>query len=282
MKVYYTSKMVADSGGMSPSPAKPKMVVEDWRKHGLDIEVVSPIPLGRNDFYRVHDMKYVNGVLDCKAPNGFGNRKEEIARTLQYTSGAMYWAAKAAIKGRTMVAALCSGFHHACWSHGGGFCTFNGLLIAAKRLYSEKLVRKVGILDCDCHYGNGTVDIIRKLKIKWIEHYSSGDIYGMRSDAKIFLRRLPEIIMDRFKGCDLVLYQAGADPHVSDPLGGWMTTEEMKERDRIVFQTLHKMGIPVAWNLSGGYSNTETILEIHRNTAMECLKVEMESEKEVA
>ena len=25
----------------------------------------------------------------------------------------------------------------------------------------------------------------------------------------------------------LVLYQAGADPHVNDPLGGFLTTEEM-------------------------------------------------------
>ncbi len=33
---------------------------------------------------------------------------------------------------------------------------------------------------------------------------------------------------------DLVIYQAGADMHVDDPLGGIMTTDEMRQRDDLV------------------------------------------------
>jgi hypothetical protein len=33
--------------------------------------------------------------------------------------------------------------------------------------------------------------------------------------------------------CDVLLYQAGADPHINDPLGGWLTTAQLRERDRI-------------------------------------------------
>lgn len=41
----------------------------------------------------------------------------------------------------------------------------------------------------------------------------------------------------RFKALgsyDLVIYQAGADMHVDDPLGGIMTTDEMRQRDDLV------------------------------------------------
>jgi acetoin utilization deacetylase AcuC-like enzyme len=33
--------------------------------------------------------------------------------------------------------------------------------------------------------------------------------------------------------CEVLLYQAGADPHINDPLGGWLTTAQLRERDRI-------------------------------------------------
>ena len=63
------------------------------------------------------------------------------------------------------------------------------------------------------------------------------------------------------------MYQAGADPHVDDPLGGWLTTEQLAERDHIVFESARDLGIPVAWNLAGGYQNPlRKVLDIHDNT----------------
>jgi acetoin utilization deacetylase AcuC-like enzyme len=78
--------------------------------------------------------------------------------------------------------------------------------------------------------------------------------------------------------CDIVLYQAGADPHISDPYGGWLTTNELRERDAIVFDILAKHKVPVAWNLAGGYQVEEDgsipkVLEIHDNTMRECQRV---------
>ena len=78
--------------------------------------------------------------------------------------------------------------------------------------------------------------------------------------------------MQRFAACDLLLYQAGADPHVDDPLGGWLTTQQLRERDRGVFQTARSLGVPIAWNLAGGYqANLRKVLDIHDNTMLECL-----------
>ena len=68
-----------------------------------------------------------------------------------------------------------------------------------------------------------------------------------------------------------MLYQAGADPHINDPLGGWLTTEQLYRRDARVFDGLRKMCIPVAWNLAGGYQRDAAgtirpVLTIHDNT----------------
>jgi acetoin utilization deacetylase AcuC-like enzyme len=76
----------------------------------------------------------------------------------------------------------------------------------------------------------------------------------------------------------LVLYQAGADTHVDDPLGGLLTTEQMRERDRIMFSVAHELGIPLAWNLAGGYQvepdgSIPKVVQLHLNTFEEALKV---------
>ena len=68
---------------------------------------------------------------------------------------------------------------------------------------------------------------------------------------------------------DIVLYQAGADPHINDPLGSLgMTTEQMFDRDRIVFQRCKERRVPVLFVLAGGYQEPiETkLLPLHVNT----------------
>jgi acetoin utilization deacetylase AcuC-like enzyme len=72
----------------------------------------------------------------------------------------------------------------------------------------------------------------------------------------------------------VILYQAGADPHVDDPLGGWLTTEQLAQRDRIVFETARAMQVPIAWNLAGGYQRPlRNVLDIHDNTLRACWQV---------
>ena len=76
--------------------------------------------------------------------------------------------------------------------------------------------------------------------------------------------------------CDVILYQAGADPHINDPLGGFLTTNQLRERDRLMFEAANSIGIPIAWNLAGGYQvdsggGIQPILDIHNNTMLECV-----------
>ena len=129
---------------------------------------------------------------------------------------------------------------------------------------------QVGILDYDYHYGDGTADIIDRLGLHWIAHYSAGQTFLAEHQAGAFLNAIPDHVA-RMADCDVVLYQAGADPHIEDPLGGFLTTAELAERDRRVFQGLHDRGIPVAWNLAGGYQQPlSKVVAIHKNTYRAC------------
>jgi acetoin utilization deacetylase AcuC-like enzyme len=188
----------------------------------------------------------------------------------------MLSAAQEAIRNRQVAVAPCAGFHHACYAMASGYCTFNGLMITALALRTAAHAKRIGILDFDMHYGDGTDDIIKSLGVNFVKHYSAGQWYRRASQAQQFLESIPEVVAT-MRDCDVILYQAGADPHVDDPLGGWLTTEQLLARDLSVFKTAHALSIPVAWNLAGGYqSPLRNVLDIHDNTLRACSAIYLE------
>ena len=79
------------------------------------------------------------------------------------------------------------------------------------------------------------------------------------------------------RDCDLIPYHVGADPHVNDPLGGWLETPQLRLSDDTVFQGAALMGIPLVWDLAGGYQveadgSNPRVLEIHDNTMEACVR----------
>jgi acetoin utilization deacetylase AcuC-like enzyme len=277
MKVFYRPEQVANTS-YAPSPKKPRLVVADWlAQTAFKIEVIGFEPVTADQLALAHDPAFVHAVLAGKARNGFGNTDADVAASLPYTTGSLLAAAEHALLHREAVCSPTSGFHHAGYSSPEGFCTFNGLMVTAIAMQQAGLAQRVGILDCDAHYGNGTDNIIRKLGIGWIEHHTMGAHFHGRSDVRNgeFERWLDQAIA-RCLTCDLVIYQAGADPHVDDPLGGVLTTQQMSARDRLVFERLgHR---PLVWNLAGGYQvvdgehlsdahRIEPVLALHRETA---------------
>lgn len=278
LPVFYTPRMVADSGSFSPSAAKPAQVVAHWGTLGLPIDVREPSPVTVEQLARAHDRDHVEQILAGTANNGFGNRSPEVAATLPLTSGAMLSAARHAIAFRSVTCAPVSGFHHASRFSAGAYCTFNGLVVTAMALREEDGLRRIGILDYDVHYGDGTDAICEHLGIDYIEHFTAGAHYNSARDADRLLAELPGAV-ERMRGCDVVLYQAGADLHVDDPLGGVLTTPQLLQRDELVFRGLRRLGIPCAWNLAGGYQKAADgsipiVLEIHANTARAALAVD--------
>src|SRR5262245_719009 len=94
--VYYCEAMVADAHSYSPSAGKPKEVVEAWRTLGLSIEVRDVVPATFDQLAASHAPGFVADILECRAENGFGNCREEVARSLPFTTGAMLCAAREA------------------------------------------------------------------------------------------------------------------------------------------------------------------------------------------
>lgn len=278
LPVFYTPSMVANFDSFSPSAGKPAKVVNSWLALRLPIKIIEPNPVTSNDLKLAHSPDYVDQVLNCKIKNGFGNTLPEVAESLLYTSGSMLSAAREAIRNGKVAVAPCSGFHHAMYAFAFGYCTFNGLVVTAMALKAEGLADKVGILDFDMHYGDGTDELIEYHNAAtWIKHYSAASEYRAPYQAKKFIEQIPRLVFE-LSDCDVILYQAGADPHVNDPLGGFLTTAELKERDKCVFEAANHFNIPIAWNLAGGYqvdknNNIKAVLDIHNNTMMECISV---------
>jgi acetoin utilization deacetylase AcuC-like enzyme len=268
--VFFCDAMQAHVESLSPSAHKPLAAVQSWLALGIPLSVIPPKPVTREELARAHDRKHVDAILECRTMNGFYTRAADVAASLPYTSGAMLAAAREALRnGQVAVAPTC-GFHHARHAKADAFCTFNGLMVTALALKDEGLAQRVGILDLDQHYGDGTEEIITTLGVDFVNHYSSAEEYNWPAQAEEFLARVPSLVAG-MKNCDVVLYQAGADPHVDDPLGGWLTTDQLAERDRLVFQTARELRIPVAWNLAGGYQKPlRKVLDIHDNTMRVC------------
>lgn len=269
--VFYSEELMADSGTRSPSARKPKPVVAAWQQARLPIEVRPVVPVNVEELSLAHDPIFVKAVLERRTNNGFRNRSDDVARSLPYTSGSMLCAARSALEEGVACAPVC-GFHHAGYDTASMFCTFNGLVVAARQLMREKRIRRVLILDLDFHYGNGTDDIINRLQLsKEIENQTFGQWYCTAAQAERYLDHLRRIagLIPHF---DLVLYQAGADLHVDGPLGDVLDSAQMRERDRIVFRGAQGAGVPLAWNLAGGYQEPiSKVISIHTATMEECV-----------
>lgn len=266
MRVVYSEAMTAPAQGASPSAGKPGPVVAAWRAAWPALQLRPPVPATVDQLCRAHDRTYVEDVLALRRPNGFGTLNAEVAASLQYTSGALLTAAHWALQEGGAVAAPVSGFHHAHWARGAGFCTFNGLMVTALALRAEAPDLQVGILDYDYHYGDGTEDILRRVGRTGITHVTAGADWRRGADASAFLAAI-EGHLETMAHCNIVLYQAGADPHIDDPYGGFLTTAELQRRDELVFRGLRARGIPVAWDLAGGYQTPlSKVVDIHVGT----------------
>jgi acetoin utilization deacetylase AcuC-like enzyme len=293
--VYFRDEMTAaNAESFSPSAAKPAAAVRDWLARpdlAAGIELLSFEPADRDTLALAHDRAYIDGVLDCRLPNGFSNKDPEVAASLPYTSGSLLAAARFVLgdpedwTSRPRIACSpTSGFHHAHYAGGGGFCSFNGLMITALALKAAGLADRVLILDCDEHYGDGTADIIATLGVEsWVTHVTHrGRLPGSYADKAGMMRRIRQHV-PKFgalgRGRGLVLYQAGADPHVDDPLGGSLTTADMAARDRLVFDLAVQHRVPLVWNLAGGYQRDargtiEPALALHRQTMVACIEAQ--------
>lgn len=272
--VFYSPKQSLDRAiGISPSPMKPRLLAEYWSKLNKPVQLKKVSPVTKDIYYLAHDQKYVDEVLGCKVPNGFGTFDKELVKTLPYLTGSVIQAGESVLSGESPIAySLSSGSHHARHSVGGGFCTFNHNTVAAIHLKHKFKLKRVGLKCGDAHFSDGDFDIKRKLNLDWLQVYSFGEENISPSNADEWLNNFHQTCLS-FEGCDLVIFNAGVDAFLDCPLGGILTADQMRRRDAIVLETMKLLNIPCVITLAGAYGDLKSILDLHTQTLDEAQRV---------
>lgn len=263
--------------------------LEAHAEAGSPLEFIEPHAATDDELLRVHDRAYVGRVLagTLSAAEirriGFPWSEALVERSLRSTGAAVD--AAAAALGDGVAASLAGGTHHAGSDWGEGYCLFNDTAVAAREMQARGLVRRVVILDCDVHQGNGTAEIFsgdesvftmsihgeRNFPLR--KHPGSLDVpLADGTGDEEYLAALEPAVAESFaRGRpDLVLLIAGADPYAGDRLGRLALTKEgLLERDRLVLAAARRAGLPLAIVCGGGYCDEiESIVDIHAATML--------------
>ncbi|MBU3657097.1 MAG: histone deacetylase [Rhodocyclaceae bacterium] len=198
------------------------------------------------------------------------------------SAGATLAAARAALRDG-VAANLAGGTHHAHYDRGEGFCVFNDAAVTARALQAAGLVRRVAIIDCDVHQGNGTAHILgrdpsvftcslhgaRNFPFDKAQSHLDIELPDETGDTS-YLAALDQALTQAIAAgpYDLCIYLAGADPYMDDRLGRLSLTKAgLLARDRQVLETFRKRHIPVVLAMAGGYARPiEDTVDIHAAT----------------
>lgn len=260
INVYYNDYISLDVKTV-PSRLKLLEIKKIWEKNP-NINLIKNKEISEEDIKIVHSSKYVDDIFNGKIHNGFLNFNQEYARMDLLQCQSMLEASIDAIQNK-ISCSLSAGFHHAHYETIGAYCTFNGIAYSVVKLKELNMIGKVGIIDLDFHQGDGTKDIIRKLNLNYVANWDSAD-YSGNNIFKFFLDM--EKGLNSMKDCDLIIFVAGMDMYEKDPKGGFMTKDQLKTRDRMVFNWAKKNNIPIVWTLAGGYTEMDEVVSLHNNT----------------
>lgn len=170
--------------------------------------------------------------------------------------------------------------HHAGYERAAGFCLFNNVMVAVRRLQAVGLARRVLVVDWDVHHGDGTQAIAWEdpttyyLSLHLYPHYpgtgaasergagaGAGTIRNVPlppgTDRAEYRRSFSEALgasLEEFEP-DFVFVSAGFDCLANDPLGGLLLEPEDLHAitEELVTRTRPSAGGRVVAVLEGGY-----------------------------
>ena len=228
--------------------------------------------------FAVHDRAYVRAVrtgepASLAESQGFAWDPGVFRMAFAHGTGVVA-AALTAIETGGVHGTLSSGLHHARYDSGSGYCTFNGLAMAAQQAFAAG-ARRILVLDLDAHCGGGTYELTRDLGVVQVDVSTSRfDQYPVRdlssllrfADADDYLTVVAEVLehAEQLGPWDLVLYNAGMDPFDSN-----VCLADLEQRERMVAAWVTSAGYPTAFTLAGGYRTrctAEELAAMHRST----------------
>ena len=248
---------------------------------GVALQVALPAP--DEDLALAHTPEYIaaiaHGTLPPAAQREIGFPwSDAMAERARRSVGATVAASRKALRDG-VAGNLAGGTHHAYAHKGSGFCVFNDVAVAARRMQAEHaagrgggtLPLQVAVIDLDVHHGNGTAHIFQgddsvfTLSLHGARNFpfrkEAGDLDVDLPDGcgdVEYLQALDEALAVLEQRCTpgLVFYLAGADPHEGDRLGRLAVTHDgLEARDRRVFDWAWQRRIPLVFAMAGGYGN---------------------------
>jgi acetoin utilization deacetylase AcuC-like enzyme len=290
---FYSPKYVG-SGYAFDTTRKAKWVADSLAQSPIrDIELAEPDSLAEDLLAAVHAPEYI-GAVRTGSPRDLANSQgfawdAGLWEMVLASNGGAVAAARAALEDG-VAGSLSSGLHHARYGRGAGFCTFNGLVIAARAAIAAG-AKSVLILDLDAHCGGGTASLIADEPRVWqidvsvsrYDRYVSSDrvrleIVGKSRDYLPTVRRRLDELDRQGAQFDLCLYNAGMDPFEGCFVGGLrgITREMLCEREQAVFTWCKGRNLPVTFVLAGGYVGArldeQGLVDLHRITLSEAAR----------
>ncbi len=246
-----------------------------------------PKPLSEKDVLAVHFDSYWEKLKNLKLSKseqrktGFPLSAELVQRELIITQGTLDCAKYALKFGCAFNVA--GGTHHAYRDRGEGFCLLNDVAVASQHLLNYGIIKKILVVDLDVHQGNGTAKIFENedrvftFSIHGEKNYPMkkevsdldielADGTGDREYLKTLKENLPKLV-DSVQP-EIIFYQSGVDILSTDKLGRLgLSKEGCRQRDKLVFETARKEGLPIVVTMGGGYSEKiSDIVDAHANT----------------
>ena len=253
---------------------------------GQAVALIDPPLIAPHWLAAVHDPAYVEAVLAARVPAALERRiglpvTPAVARRTRLVAGGTHQAACHALS-HGWAANGAGGSHHAGPDGGAGYCVTNDLAVAANRLVTEGRARCILIVDCDVHQGDGTARIMAgRYDIITLSIHAARNFPARKArshldvalpdgcgDADYMAALAPALaaLLARHRP-DLVLYQAGVDPHHDDRLGLLALSDAgLAARDAHVARVCRAAGAALAVTLGGGYGDPAVVAARHAAT----------------
>ena len=293
MKAFYSDRFVLPLPTGHRFPMQKYYLLRERVQAELpDVELGEAPVATDSELARVHAADYIErvatGALDAREQReiGFPWSPEMVERSRRSVGATI--AACHAARHTGFAVNLAGGTHHSYATHGAGFCVFNDAAVAARTLQAEALRRgeqkpPIAIIDLDVHQGNGTAAIFQDDPSVFTLSLHGRSNYPFSKETSDLDVALPDgcgdeayaealsgalsTMFERFEPV-MLIYLAGADPHIDDRLGRLaLSVEGLARRDSLVFSAAAGRDLPVAITMAGGYGRDINVtVDIHLQT----------------